>query len=179
MEPGLITAPARRLAAVLFADIVGFTTLTAEDDTRAFQLASALQASARDSVAREGGRVVRFVGDAVLAEFSSAEAAVRSAFSLAREFERASAAAGLPGTLHMGVHVGELTAAPDGDIYGNAVNLAARLQAEAEPRQILVSDDVCRQLRSCRDFGLRARRHALAQGHRGGGHRARGPRARG
>jgi hypothetical protein len=104
--------PARRLAAVLFADIVGFTRLTAQDDAAAFQLASTLQECSRRSITREGGRVVRFVGDSVLAEFPSAESAVLGAFSLTREFEGESAAQnGSPAKLHIGVHVGELTEA--------------------------------------------------------------------
>jgi class 3 adenylate cyclase/TolB-like protein len=147
-----VTLQRPRLAAVLFADIVGFTRLTAENDAGAYRLAAELQAQARVHVGAAGGRVVRFVGDAVLAEFPSAAAAVDCALALDVAFAERSQSIGLAAALHTGIHLGELTQAPDGDIYGDSVNIAARIQAEAGAGQVLVSDTVWRQLRGRHTF---------------------------
>jgi class 3 adenylate cyclase/TolB-like protein/tetratricopeptide (TPR) repeat protein len=141
-------AGARRLAAVYFADIVGYSALSSTNEPAALRQAAVLQRTGRAEVERHGGRVVKFVGDAVLAEFSSSEAAVRSALSLQASFGAPGASSDTaPRRLRVGVHVGEVTVAPDGDILGEAVNTAARLQADANPDQVLVSEDIWRQLR--------------------------------
>ena len=136
----------RRLAAVWFADIVGYTRVSSSDEARALELVSALQALAKPVVERRGGRVVKFLGDAVMTEFTSCEAAVEAALDLVDGFGRATSGAGAA-QLRVGAHLGELAASGDGDIYGDVVNTAARLQAAAEPDQVLVSEDVWRQLR--------------------------------
>jgi class 3 adenylate cyclase/TolB-like protein/tetratricopeptide (TPR) repeat protein len=139
--------PVRRLAAVCFADIVGYTRLSATDEAAALDLVSALQRLATEEVEARGGRVVKFLGDAVLAEFASAEGALDGALTLGTRFEEACRRDGSAHTLRVGVHLGETTFADDGDVYGDVVNVAARLQTAAEPGQVLVSDDVWRQLR--------------------------------
>jgi class 3 adenylate cyclase/TolB-like protein len=158
----LASTTARRLAAVLFADITGFTRLTAENEDAAYTLAAELQALARQLAAKHKGRFIRSVGDSVLVEFPSAAAAVGCALELDRLFSDRSAARGAPASLHIGVHAGEVMQAPDGDVYGEAVNLAARLQGVAAPGQVLVSDDVRRQLRARSEFAfVAAGTHAL------------------
>jgi class 3 adenylate cyclase/TolB-like protein/tetratricopeptide (TPR) repeat protein len=158
----LASTTARRLAAVLFADITGFTRLTAENEDAAYTLAAELQGLARELAAKHGGRFIRSVGDSVLVEFPSAAAAVGCALELDRSFSDRSAARGAPASLHIGVHAGEVMQAPDGDVYGEAVNLAARLQGVAAPGQVLVSDDVRRQLRARSEFAfVAAGTHAL------------------
>lgn len=146
------SAPMRRLAAVWFADLVGYTALSARDEAAALRLVALFQGLSRTLVGEHGGRIVKFVGDAVLAEFGSAEAAVQSALALDASLRDASHEAGLPASLRTGVHLGELTFAPDGDVYGDGVNVAARLQTEAAIGRVLVSEDVWRQLRGRRDF---------------------------
>jgi class 3 adenylate cyclase/TolB-like protein len=148
------TLALRRLSAVLFADIVAFTRLTAADDAGAMRVVHVLQECARSCLQRDGGRVVRFVGDSVLAEFKSAVSAVTCGLRFERAFAERSAGAGHPCMVRIGVHVGELTEGPDGDIYGESVNLAARVQAAASPRQLFVSEDVYRQLRSRGEFAF-------------------------
>ncbi|HEU4463575.1 MAG TPA: adenylate/guanylate cyclase domain-containing protein, partial [Gemmatimonadota bacterium] len=82
----------RHLAAVWFADIVGYTTLSERNEGEAVRLARSFQRAAREVVERFGGRVVKFLGDGALAEFPSSEMAVRSAYALpaavSREAER-------------------------------------------------------------------------------------------
>lgn len=138
----------RRLAALYFADIVGYTSLSARDEPAALGQVEILQAVAGREVEGHGGRIVKYAGDAVLAEFPSVEGAVQSALALAAGFRDDAAAAGSPSTLRVGIHLAELAVAPDGDIYGDGVNIAARLQSEAAaPGQVVASEDVWRQLR--------------------------------
>ncbi|HET6616654.1 MAG TPA: adenylate/guanylate cyclase domain-containing protein, partial [Gemmatimonadota bacterium] len=143
-----------RLTAVWFADIVGYSRLAGEDDAAALQLIHLFQSTSRAAAESHGGRIVKFLGDGALAEFPSTEAAVRAAHELMAAFE--TEARSVPGGSHalrIGVHVGDVASGPDGDLYGDGVNVAARLQAEAEPGQLLASEDVWRQLRARR--GLR------------------------
>src|SRR5262249_41680153 len=98
------------------------------------------------------GRIVKFVGDAVLAEFSSTELSVRAATALSRDYREGTTAAGGMNNLRIGVHLADVAMAPDGDLYGDGVNAAARIQEAAEPGQVLVSQDVWRQLRGRREF---------------------------
>jgi adenylate cyclase len=136
-----------RLAAVWFADIVGYSRLAARDETSALSLVELLRSLVEETLAQHGGRLVKGTGDGALAEFTSAEAAVRSALALERRFaERAKAI--VPGMrLRIGIHVGEVVPGADGDLYGDGVNTAARLQQSAEPGQVVVSEDVWRPLR--------------------------------
>lgn len=137
----------RLLAAVLFADIVGFSGLSSRDEDAAMKLVEVFQAVTRRAVKERGGRVVKFLGDGGLAVFPSADGAVRAGLAVQRNFQERSAATGNPGTLRVGIHLGEVVSETDGDVYGDGVNTAARIQDEAEPGQVVVSDDIWRQLR--------------------------------
>jgi len=138
----------RHLAAVWFADIVGYTRLSEENEGEAVRLAHAFQRAARKVAEGFGGRVVKSMGDGALAEFPSTETAVRSAYALLAAFARAAAEDGLrTGGLRVGVHVGDVAATDDGDLYGDGINVASRLQSAAEPGEVWVSEDVWRQLR--------------------------------
>jgi adenylate cyclase len=141
----------RRLAAVWFADIVDYTRLSAQDEEAALGLVRDFQAVARDVVERQGGRVVKFLGDGALAEFPSTHAAVTAALALHDGLRTAGRAGG---AVRVGVHVGEVSGAPDGDLYGDGVNVAARIQGEAGPGEVVVSDDAARQLRARRELAL-------------------------
>ncbi len=149
MEETLLS---RRLVAVWFADIVGYSARAAEDETGALGLVEILQTLSRETVRRYGGRVVKFLGDAVLTEFPSTDLAVRAAVALNIEYAGKSIASGGVHRLRIGVHVGDVAVGADGDLYGDAVNVAARIQEAAEPGQVVLSRDVWQQLRSRRDF---------------------------
>jgi len=129
----------RRLAAVWFADIVGYTTLSERDEDAALRLVAELQAIANREVAAHSGRVVKFVGDAVLAVFESAGSAVDGALALLNGFNEAAKAEGMVATLRLGVHVGEIHTAADGDVYGDWINTASRIQGAAGPGQVFLS----------------------------------------
>ena len=144
----------RRLAAVWFADIVGFTELSSRDEDAAMQLVEVFQAVTRKSVQERGGTVIKFLGDGGLAVFPSADAAVRAGLAVRRDFESRATVAGPPARLRIGIHVGEVISKPDGDVYGDGVNTAARIEREAEPGQVVISEDVRRQIRQRADFRL-------------------------
>lgn len=144
----------RRLAAVWFADIVGFTRLSSSDEPAALRLVALFQAAARSATAAHGGRLVHFMGDAALAEFNSTDAAMKAAVRLQREFGAAAAQAGQESALRIGVHVGDVVQSPDGDVFGDGVNTAARLQELARPGQIVCSQDVWRHLRPRGEFAF-------------------------
>ncbi len=137
-----------RLAAVWFADIVGFTTQAATDEAKALRVVQSFQESAREVVRRHGGRIVKFIGDAAMADFPSTESAVRAAAALPEACAAHATRTGVTcPTLRIGVHVGDVTTAPDGDVYGDGVNTAARIVKVVEPGEVWVSEDVWRQLR--------------------------------
>src|SRR5207248_9598070 len=113
-----------RLAAVWFADVVGYSARAAEDESGALQLIEILQALSRETVRRYEGRIVKFVGGAVLAEFPSTALAVQAAVALSKACLEQSVATGHAHTLTVGVHVGDVAVGSEGDLYGDAVNAA-------------------------------------------------------
>ena len=149
------TPRSRRLAAVWFADIVGFTRLTAENEPLALRLVEVLQTAATAAVEGHQGNVVKFTGDGVLAEFASTEGAALGAMQLLLRFGQLTESwPGGPHQIRLGMHLGDVTVAADGDIYGDGVNRAARLEGLAEPGRLLVSAEVYQQLRNRPDLIL-------------------------
>lgn len=144
----------RTLVALWFADIAGYSTAAAEDESGALRLVHVLQEACRETVSQHNGRIVKFLGDGVLAQFPSADLAVRSAMALRAGYDSRAGAAGRTENLRIGVHLADVAVAADGDLYGDGVNAAARIQAAAEPGQVVVSQDVWRQLRARRDFSF-------------------------
>jgi adenylate cyclase len=126
---------------VWFSDLVGWSNLTAANEDQAISLVRRFQAAVRAVVAGDQGRIVKFIGDAALVESPSAEAAVRAAAELRGLMQAGE-------TIRTGIHLGDVAYAPDGDLYGDGVNTAQRIQTVAEPGQIVVSGDVWRQLRN-------------------------------
>jgi adenylate cyclase len=141
------TSLPHHLVALWFADIAGYSERAAQDERGALQLIEILQAHSRSTVQHYEGRVVKFLGDAVLAEFPSTEMAVRAAAALSKEYTQESAKTGRAHDLRIGVHVGDVAVDADGDLYGDCVNAAARIEAAVDPGQVVVSEDVWRQIR--------------------------------
>jgi adenylate cyclase len=142
----------RTLVALWFADIAGYSAHAAKDESGALRLVQILQELASETVPQFRGRVVKFVGDAVLAQFPSTEQAVRAAITLSDAYVRRSGAIGCIEHLRIGVHLADVAVAADGDLYGDGVNTAARIQEAAEPGQVVISQDVWRQLRGRPEF---------------------------
>jgi len=143
------SAGERRLAAILSADIAGYSRLMGEDEAETVKALKAHQQQVLPLVARFGGRVIDLAGDGVLAEFPSAVGAVQCAVEIQRVMTEANAAVARSRRLQfrIGVNVGDVI--HDGDrIYGDGINIAARLQALAPPAGLLVSQGVLEQVRN-------------------------------
>jgi adenylate cyclase len=130
----------RRLAAVLAADIVGYSALMGADEAAALAALRLLREELFEpEVARRGGEVVKRMGDGWLVEFASVVDAVDCAVAVQE------AVAGRDFALRIGVHLGDIVHA-EGDIYGDGVNIAARLEARGAPGHVLISNDARRQI---------------------------------
>lgn len=142
----------RRLAAIWFADIVGYTRLAAEDESAALAAVQRFQEAVHEVVALHQGRIAQFVGDAALVEFASVQGAVAAALALAGTFGSRLEADGRPQVaVRVGVHVGEIATTTEGELLGDDVHLASRIHTTAEPGQVVVSEEVARQFRHRRD----------------------------
>lgn len=139
----------RRLAAILAADVVGYASLMEKDEVAILGRLKARRSTILSPlVSRYGGRVVKLMGDGVLVEFGSAANAVHCALELQQEMTRANGAEpGLsPILLRVGINVGDVVV--DGtDLYGDGVNIAARLESIAEPGAVYISRKVQEELR--------------------------------
>ncbi|MDI1263790.1 MAG: adenylate/guanylate cyclase domain-containing protein [bacterium] len=133
----------RRLAAIAFVDIVGYSILMARDETRTHQRWMAILARVvHPQAAAHRGRVVKSTGDGVLAEFPSAFDAVQWAADVQQAVQMQGADDPLPPiALRIAVHVGDIITA-EHDVYGDGVNLAARLQEHAPAGGIVLSEVV-------------------------------------
>ncbi len=142
--------PRRKLAAILSADVAGFSRLMGEDEAATLATLTAYREVYAQRVAQHQGRVVDTAGDSVLAIFDSVAEAVRCAVDVQQALQARNAA--LPARRRMafriGVNLGDVMEQPDGSIYGDGVNIAARLQALAEPGGICLSEDVARQIQN-------------------------------
>src|SRR6516162_2028679 len=138
----------RRLAAILAADIAGYSRLMGLDEVGTVQALREHRATADPLIAQHGGRTVKTTGDGVLIEFGSVVGAVECALGLQRL--SAEGNAGTPAERRMewriGIHIGDVLIEGE-DILGDGVNIAARLEGIAEPGGICISDDTFRQVR--------------------------------
>jgi adenylate cyclase len=134
----------QRLAAILAADAVGYSRLMEADERATVAALEAARAVFRAEVDAHGGRVVDTSGDSVLALFDSAAGAVLAALAVQQALE--TAAVELPEARRMrfriGVHLGDVIESADGTVYGDGVNIGARLQAAADAGGVLVSEAV-------------------------------------
>lgn len=128
----------QRLAAILAADAAGYSRLMAGDQARALAALDACREVFRGLVQSHAGRVVDTAGDSVLAVFGSATEAVQAALAIQERLE----AAERDLRYRIGIHVGDIAEKPDGSVYGDGVNVAARLQGLAKPGEVAVSDAV-------------------------------------
>ena len=155
----------RRLRVVLFADIVGFTALSSTDEGAAIAVAETLRSLAATHVERGEGRVVKHLGDGILAVFDGARHGVTAALTLVDAFPDATAdVAGGPHQLRLGLHMGEISETGSGDVFGDAVNRASRIQSEAEPGDVFVSDAMAGLLRQDHRFEFEDRGARMLKG---------------
>jgi len=144
----------RRLAAILAADVAGYSRLMGVDEEGTLERLKALRRQLVDPKIKEyRGRIVKTTGDGMLVEFASVVDAVRCAVDVQRDMAERNSA--IPAErrieIRMGINVGDIII-DEGDIYGDGVNVAARLEALAEPGSICVSRIVRDQVRDKLDF---------------------------
>lgn len=138
-----------QLAAILYADVAGYSRLTGLDEEETHRKLDAGLNLLTEVIAAHGGRKVHEAGDAILAEFQSVTAAVDSAVDFQRQMltRNAELAEGERLEFRVGVNLGEVIHDRD-DIYGDGVNLAARIQELAEPGGVCISSTVYEQVRA-------------------------------
>ena len=127
-------APNRKLVAVFYADVAGYSRLTGQDEEGTHRRVMGMLDWVTQAIADAGGIVLRYAGDAVLAQFSSAVAAVSTSVEIQQEPARRNEAIAEEErvTIRIGVNVGDVIE-DRGEVFGDGVNLAARLEAAAEP----------------------------------------------
>ena len=129
----------RRLAAILAADVVGYSALIERaDETTYANFEQFKRELVEPSLSRNNGRLIKTTGDGVLAEFASPLAAVTSAMEI--QDGLASSSYGLK--LRIGINLGDVIVGKDGDIFGDGINIAVRLEGLADPGGILISNKV-------------------------------------
>jgi adenylate cyclase len=139
----------RRLAAVLAADVAGYSRLMGRDEENTLAHLKSFRKTLVDpAIAAYRGRIVKTTGDGVLAEFASAVDAARCAVEVQRCMTKQNVDVPLDVRIEfrIGIHVGDIIA-DENDIFGDGVNIAARLEGIAQPGGICVSDDAHRQIR--------------------------------
>src|ERR1700746_1684200 len=145
----------RKLAAILAADVVGYSRLTGAEEDRTLARRRALRSDLIDpTIAVHKGRVVKRTGDGALIEFRSVVDAVRCALEVQSGMLERNA--GLPVErrieFRIGIHLGDVVEESDGDLMGDGVNIAARLEGIAKPNSICLSEDAYRQVRARLDL---------------------------
>ncbi len=144
---------------VAISDLCGYTELSGRDEKQALLQAALFQRQAQRLVGQHGGRIVKSMGDAVMFTFDSAILAQKVLCALHQESRLAAEQLGIePLQIHSGVHMGAVTIAHDGDIYGQTVNIAARIQGSALPGQIVTSDTYAKALSGSNIYPLEVRR---------------------
>ncbi|HEX4113747.1 MAG TPA: adenylate/guanylate cyclase domain-containing protein [Stellaceae bacterium] len=140
----------RKLAAILASDVVGYSRLTGADEEGTVARLRALKADLLDpTIAAHRGRTVKTAGDGMLIEFASVVDAVRAAVDVQNGMvaRNASVAAERQIQFRIGIHLGDVLIESDGDLMGDGVNIAARLEGICEPGGICLSEDAWRQVR--------------------------------
>ena len=150
-------AEKRKLAAILAADVVGFSRLTGSDEDRTLARLRALRSDLIDpTIAVHNGRVFKRTGDGALVEFRSVVDAVRCAIEVQNAMVERNAGVAPDRRIEfrIGIHVGEVVEESDGDIMGDSVNIAARLEGIAKPGAICLSEQAYWQVKARLDIAV-------------------------
>jgi adenylate cyclase len=145
----------RKLAAILVSDVVVYSRLAGADEDRILARLRALRSDLIDpTIAVHNGRVVKRTGDGAIVEFRSVVDAVRCALEVQNAMVERNA--GVPDNrrieFRVGIHIGDVVEETDGDLMGDSVNIAARLQGVAKPGTVCLSEDAYRQVKSRLDL---------------------------
>ncbi|HXY56594.1 MAG TPA: adenylate/guanylate cyclase domain-containing protein [Nitrososphaerales archaeon] len=145
----------RRLAAIMFTDIVGYTALTQRDEALSMKLLDEHRSLVRPIFLKHGGREVKTIGDAFLVEFGSALAAVRCAYDLQQSLHELNSnrPADSQVQVRVGIHLGDVIHS-ENDVLGDAVNVASRIEPLSTPGGICISEQVYSQVRNKFEFPM-------------------------
>jgi len=143
----------RKLAAIMFTDIKGFSKKMGKDEKAAMELLKKHDAMMRVFVAKHGGKVVKVIGDSFMVDFASAVNAVKCAMKVQEyfykhnedksDFEKIE--------IRIGIHLGDVVVV-ENDMYGDGVNIASRIEAITEPTRICITSDVYTQIKNKMDI---------------------------
>ena len=144
----------RRLAAILAADVVGYSALLqrAEEATYA-EFERLKQELIAPSLSRHQGRLIKTTGDGALVEFASPLAAMRCALEIQDHLASGDSAL----TLRVAINLGDVIVGPDGDLYGDGITIAVRLEGITDPGGILISEKVYSEVEGKLDVGFEDR----------------------
>src|SRR5271169_1141260 len=147
----------RKIAAILVADIVGYSRLAGADEERTLARLRGLRSDLIDpAIDAHHGRIVKRTGDSSLIEFRSVVDAVRCAIEVQNGLIERNA--GLPPErrieFRVGIHLGDVVEEADGDLMGDGVNIAARLESICQPGAICLSEDAYRQVKGRLDLAV-------------------------
>ena len=144
----------RRLAAILAADVVGYSALMERDEEATYAEFERLKRELIEpSLSRHDGRLIKTTGDGALAEFASPLAAMRCAV----EMQDHLASGDSPLRLRVGLNLGDVIVGQDGELYGDGINIAVRLEGIADPGGILLSEKVYSEVEGKLDVGFQDR----------------------
>jgi len=146
----------RRLEAILAADVAGYSRLMQDDDEATVATLEAYRSIFREKIEAHRGRIVDMAGDSILAVFETATGVVRAAFEIQSELAQRNEALPEPRRMRfrIGVNLGEVIEKPDGTVYGDGVNIAARLESIGEPGGVTVSGTVFDQVKNRLQLGF-------------------------
>ena len=146
-SPPTTTAETRKLAAIMFTDIAGFSRQMGADEARMLRLLDVHNRIIQHAVTEHHGTVIKTVGDAFLVDFPSVVHAVQCAQQVHAQLRAHNAEKEQAEQIHVriGIHLGDIVQ-KDGDVFGDGVNIASRLQALAEPDTICISQVVYKEV---------------------------------
>jgi adenylate cyclase len=147
----------RKLAAILVSDVVGYSRLAGTDEDRTLARLRGLRSDLIDpAIAAHRGRIVKRTGDGSIIEFRSVVDAVNCAIEVQRAMveRNAGVASDKRIEFRIGIHLGDVVEESDGDLMGDGVNIAARVEGIASPGAICLSDDAYRQVKGRLDLAV-------------------------